>query len=734
MDRQRRLPPGLVSSRPLLGLGRAAELRRAMAIIPLLASFSVADTYVWDPGVTGSSNGGGSGTWNATLANWHPSAGTGDVAWPGSTETAMFAGSGGTVSLGSAISAFGLNFTAAGYTVAGSSAVLSLGAGGITTASGTTTINTAVALTAAQSWNVLGQLTLGGTVSGGQPLTLASGNLFIGDGATNGSIGNTNVAISSGATLNFNRSDTVTYSGVVTGAGTGRLTHAGSGVLNLNGGTAATPNAPGQFFVTGGGTANISGTFNTNGSSNQFSVSSGTVNWDATGTQSVLYFGVGDSNTTTSAGVFNLNSGTLNVSAAGGTTPTLFIGNSKASGLMKVAGGALNLTSGNLQIGAGASVSFGSLGGTLTIDSGNFTASGSSGLFQLGPDSKSGSTPVGTGIVNLNGGTLATARTIKQGNSPNAVGIFNFNGGTLQATGSTLAMSGLTANVLNGAVLDTNGYSITIAQNLSHGGTGTDGGLTKNGVGTLCLTGSSTYNGPTNINTGMLLANGVQVSSGGAVTASSTGTGTVFINSGTMLAGTGAASAVVVKSGGTLTAGNGPLSTNSVGTLTTGDQTWNNGGTLAVKFAKTGSVLAWDQIHMGALNLPAVTAGAFKISLVDISNAFPATAAGSYTLATVTGYTLPSGFSGGTNLTSLFTLDSSGLLNAGTYTIQSGGSGSAQTLDLVVNGGAQTAPEPGTTLMFGLAGGTLITRRRRTRLTQSAAGPTVSPSRRRQAE
>ena len=739
MDRQRRFPPGPVSSRFRLGLCRVAGLRQALPIALLLANYSPANTYVWDPHPTGSSSGGGDGSWTASLANWYLSGGTGNSAWPGSTEVATFANFGGTVSLGPAISALGLNFTAPGYTLTGATSVLNLGTGGITTASlATTTINTGIVLTAAQSWTLPGQLTLGGTVSGGQPLTLAGGNLYVGDGATSGSIGSTNVSVGSGATLNFNRSDTVTYSGIVTGTGSGRITHAGSGVLNLNGGTAATPNAPGQFFVTGGGTANISGVFNSGGANNQFSVSNGTVNWDAMGTQSVLYFGVGDSVTTTAAGVFNLNSGSINVSAVNGVAPRLYIGNSKASGLLRVAGGAMNLTLGDLQIGAGSSVSFGSLGGTLTIDSGSFTTGGaSSALFQLGPDIKSGSPAAsGTGTVNLNGGTLATARTIKQGNSPNAVGIFNFNGGTLQATASTLAMSGLTANVLGGgAILDTNSNSITIAQSLSHGGAGTDGGLTKNGAGTLCLTGSSTYNGPTNINTGMLIANGAQVSSGGVVTASSTGTGTVFVSSGTTLAGTGAASAVVVKSGGTLTAGNGPLSTNTVGVLTTGDEAWKNGGTLAVKFSRTGSALAWDQIQMGALNLSSLTAGGFKIALVNVTNnTFPVTAAGTYTLATVTGYTLPSGFTGGKNLTSLFTLDSSGLLNASAYTIQSGGSGSTQTLDLVVNGGAQTSPEPGTTLLVGLAGVSLITRRRRTRLTQTAAGPTVSPSRRRQAE
>jgi autotransporter-associated beta strand protein len=97
---------------------------------------------------------------------------------------------------------------------------------------------------------------------------------------------------------------------------------------------------------------------------------------------------------------------------------------------------------------------------------------------------------------------------------------FFFNGGTLKPTVSdadvatalagmaepkqTLFMQYLTQVVVeqNGAIIDTAGQSISIAQSLVPG-TGT-GGLTKQGPGTLTLLQSSTYTGTTKVQGGML--------------------------------------------------------------------------------------------------------------------------------------------------------------------------------------------------------------------------------------
>jgi autotransporter-associated beta strand protein len=91
---------------------------------------------------------------------------------------------------------------------------------------------------------------------------------------------------------------------------------------------------------------------------------------------------------------------------------------------------------------------------------------------------------------------------------------FNFNGGTLQAVGDQPTyLQGLdNAYVkVGGAKIDTQGYDITIAQKLRHGGAiSRDGGLTKYGPGTLTLSELNSYTGDTTVNAGTLeIAGGI---------------------------------------------------------------------------------------------------------------------------------------------------------------------------------------------------------------------------------
>ncbi|ETK17052.1 serine protease B [Pseudomonas sp. FH4] len=97
------------------------------------------------------------------------------------------------------------------------------------------------------------------------------------------------------------------------------------------------------------------------------------------------------------------------------------------------------------------------------------------------------------------------------------------------------------------------------------------GGLTKQGIGTLVLTGNNTYSGPTLVNQGLLAVNGSLTSQ---VTVSNSG----------VLGGSGSIGALTAKSGGTVAPGN------SIGTLNVaGDVNFDAGSTYAVELSNTSS-------------------------------------------------------------------------------------------------------------------------------------------------
>ncbi|MHC8372032.1 autotransporter domain-containing protein [Pseudomonas sp. MDT1-85] len=103
------------------------------------------------------------------------------------------------------------------------------------------------------------------------------------------------------------------------------------------------------------------------------------------------------------------------------------------------------------------------------------------------------------------------------------------------------------------------------------------GGLTKQGIGTLVLTGANTYAGPTLVNQGRLAINGSLLSA-------------VTVNDSGILGGNGSIAALTAKSGGTVAPGN------SIGTLqVAGDVVFEPGSTYAVELSPTSS----DQIIAG---------------------------------------------------------------------------------------------------------------------------------------
>ncbi len=165
-----------------------------------------------------------------------------------------------------------------------------------------------------------------------------------------------------------------------------------------------------------------------------------------------------------------------------------------------------------------------------------------------------------TATYNLNGGVLRARTVIRT--TTNNTGIFNFNGGTLRATTNitTFLQSLSSVNVQDGgAIIDSQGFDITISLRLKAGGAG---GLTKLGAGTLTLNGSNTYTGPTLVSGGELQVNG------------SLGKGTVTVDGATLSGGGTIGGPVAVLAGGQLTPGPG-----SVGVLSCADNVTLQGTT-----------------------------------------------------------------------------------------------------------------------------------------------------------
>ena len=109
----------------------------AWLAVLLTAGTVQADTLWWDgPNSAGTGDGvsdGGSATWDITTQNWDPGSGLDRVAWNNATnDTAVFGGSGGTVTLGTDITLRGLRFEGTGSTTV-SGGMLNFEAGGTIT-------------------------------------------------------------------------------------------------------------------------------------------------------------------------------------------------------------------------------------------------------------------------------------------------------------------------------------------------------------------------------------------------------------------------------------------------------------------------------------------------------------------------------------------------------------------------------------------------------------------------
>jgi fibronectin-binding autotransporter adhesin len=315
-------------------------------------------------------------------------------------------------------------------------------------------------------------LTGANAYSGGT--TVTTGTLQVGIGGTSGTLGPGN--ITDNGALVFNRSDSVSVSGIITGTGT--VTQAGSGTLTLTGDNTFSGGAivaAGTLQVGAGGTSGALGTGNvTNNAALVFNRSDNlTVGGAIVGSGSLTQASNGRLSLTganTYSGGTTVAAGTLQI-GTGGTSGALGTGNVTNNAAL-VFNRSDNLT----------------VGGAIS-GSGSLTQAGNGTLSLTGANTYSGGTTVAGGLINFSSNSsLGTA------------GISLDGGGLQWAPGNTTDISSrLAALGANGGTFDTNGNNVSFATGLSGAG-----GLVKQGAGTLTLTAASSYSGGTTVNGGML--------------------------------------------------------------------------------------------------------------------------------------------------------------------------------------------------------------------------------------
>ncbi len=442
----------------------------------------------------------------------------------------------GTLSVNSSGSLYGALGNVAGITV-GAAATLNLaGNNALSGSSGpprNITLNGGVLADPGTGNQAIGQLTLnGGAVTGLGNNSVGSFNLK-GDCVVNANatISAQNVTPADAASFAINSGTTLTISGTLIGGGS--LNASGPGTLVLtatNGYKGTTTNLTGTLQLGNGGVGGSLGFGQlVNAGTLQFNRSD-SFTW-ATPVSDTYFSGTLvklNTNTITltatnqflnSGASVQVNGGMLQLNPTGGllcggqfwiaqntvTGACLINGGTLISSNWLVVGrnspaaqGTLTLNSGFIQeTGNGGDIVMGSLGATGTLNVNGGVLSNNTAIW-LGENS------TGRGTVNLNGG-LVQATQVTRATSPGASAILNFNGGTLQAVTNQPAFLAIdAANVDSGnAIIDDGGYAVVISQGLLNGGGG--GGLVKNGAGTLTLTATNTYTGPTTVNAGTLV-------------------------------------------------------------------------------------------------------------------------------------------------------------------------------------------------------------------------------------
>lgn len=354
----------------------------------------------------------------------------------------------------------------------------------------------------------------------GQVIAKNSSSLSLPNRIFGNAVNPTFVQSGSGTTTLANTADN---SGLVAlvNAGTLQLGAASSGSIHALGGS-STINSGATLQLTGSGgdqilngvsVTNLGGTFDTGGNNEQITSLNG-------------YGSVISGGTLTLSGLINLSlSGTLavtNTTIAFPAANTAWLDN---PGSVIFEGGAVTLPT-TMFTGNGASGSQNILfDGTVTTGGNGETIFGERSCSQVvtfGPNANATFWFLSYASILpttfwYNGGTVTVQHFNYRGNNTGSTSSHYFNGSTIRARLSIAdfmqAKTGPLVNFYvstNGLILDDLGFNLSIIQPLKHDpalGAALDGGLTKNGSGTLTLSATNTFNGSLNINVGTLILN-----------------------------------------------------------------------------------------------------------------------------------------------------------------------------------------------------------------------------------
>ena len=357
--------------------------------------------------------------------------------------------------------------------------------------------------------------------------------------------------------------------------------------------------------------------------------------------------------------------GTTVIASGQGLTRRLTIGDATAS-QVTVSGGTLDVFE-RLHVGSGAT-------GALTITAGTVAA----GELVLG--GTSGATPT-SGILTMTGGTLQAA-FVRAGS---AQGRFDWNGGAVQFSAAP-DVSVATVLGAGGGTLLTNGFSGTWSGAISGGG-----GLTKNGAGTLALSGSNTMTEGVKVMGGTLAVNHVAAIGSGSITLAG--------GNATFGSVSGITRPIAVLSSGTISAGgitlNGPISGgSSVRLAVATSATGNSNLTLAGGFTGFSGTVDFNATT-GNVRLNSTAALGSSTARFDLGSS-TATVRTAFAASVALG-----ALAGGTATKLQGSTNDSGLV---TYVV--GGNGASTTFGGTITDGVFTTP--GRTALTKVGAGTLV--------------------------